>query len=67
MLNGVAVSLVQIAQGVPKDGVASKAQAPKKKKLNFIQLAPSSFGYQWHEYMEQSTNYLFSHVNRCFR
>jgi hypothetical protein len=61
---GVADSLVQIAQ---EAGAESKAQALKKKKLNYIQLAPSSFGYQWHEYMGQNTNYLIGRVNRCFR
>jgi hypothetical protein len=64
---GVADPLFQIAQRVSEAGVESKAKAVKKKKLNFIPLAPSSFANQWHDYLGQTTNYLIGRMNRCLQ
>jgi hypothetical protein len=57
LTGGAAISLVRTTK-----------EYSKTRKLNYIQLSPSSFEYQWHEFIASpSSNYLLGRVKPMFR
>jgi hypothetical protein len=52
---------------VPTSEQVSAAPPTQKRKLNYVNVSPSSFGSEWHSYLNSSSPYLIGRIKNRYR